>query len=735
MKYRFSIVIVMLIGLLTIGAIPVLAHALLLRSIPEANAVLNRAPAQVELFFSEAVDPAFSTIKVLDTNGQSVDNDDTQVDPADAAHLTVSLRSLPDGIYTVSWKALSATDSHVTLGSFPFAVGNVDAAVLASTAQASKQIKLSIGEVAAKWLLYLSAMVIVGNVLFNAVVWQPARRAAKIDREVALPSWQLLFNLALIGLLSASIIGLLVQAGQASGTEIAAPWSAATNGVLFATRYGTLWIARLILTLALIGLLLRNAVHLQTSRREQVLIFGAALLLLLSISLNSHAAGEPQPALPVTADVIHLLAASVWVGGLMSFVLGVWSIRKVDPAIRTCFTAQLIPRFSAVALISVAGLALTGVYSSSLQIGSWDALWNTLYGRALIIKLLIALPMIGLGALSLLIITPRIKRAATDPTSPPRLADRFRRMVTSEVVLGVVLVLSVSVFTSLPPARSASGPSELNAVADVDDLNIALDITPGRVGVNTFTVNVTSNGQPVDNAKSVEARFTPANSNFVPSQAQLIGQGHGTYAIKGAYLSLPATWQVQISVRRDNHYDAYADFTFPLGAAAAAADVPWNRVSGGLLFVAALLYMFAFRRFEFSRGPLIAIELVPALALVLIGTLVFAQTPIESGGPINPVPPNATSVAAGKAIFAEKCVPCHGESGKGDGPIGITLNPRPADLTQHAIPGVHTDGQLFGWITNGFPGSVMPPFRQALSDTDRWNVVNFIRTLAPKSTP
>jgi copper transport protein len=727
-----ALAFLMLFGL---TVVPVLAHALLVRSIPEANAVLDRAPAQVELFFSETVDPAFSTIKVLDANGQPVDNGDTQVDPVDATHLIVSLRSLPDGIYTVSWKALSATDGHVTLGSFPFAIGNVDTSALADAAQVSKQIKLSIGEVVAKWLLYLSAMAIVGNVLFSAVVWQPARRAAQIDRDEAQPPWQRLSNLALIGLLIASIIGLLVQAGQASGTEIAVPWDVAMNGVLFATRYGTLWIARLILTLALIGLLLRNAMQLQTSRREQGLIFGVALLLLLSISLNGHAAGEPQPTLPVAADVIHLLAASVWVGGLMSFVLGVWSIRRIDPITRTRFTAQLIPRFSVLALISVTALGLTGVYSAVQQIGTLDALWDTLYGRALIVKLLIVLSMIGLGAINLLIVTPRIKQAAADPTSTPRLADRFRRIVTGEVMLGIVLLLSVGVFTSLPPARSAVSTSDLDAATDVDDLHIALDIAPGRVGINTFAVNVTSNGQAVDNAKTVEARFTSANSNVAPSQAQLIGQGGGAYAIKGAYLSLPDTWQVQVVVRRDNHFDAYADFTFPLNAMGASTNLPWNRLSGGLLFVAALLYMFAFRRFEFARGPLIALELAPALALVLIGTIVVAQTPIESGGPINPIPPNATSVAAGMAIYEEKCVPCHGESGKGDGPIGITLNPRPADLTQHAIPGVHTDGQLFGWITNGFPASVMPPFRQALSDDDRWNVVNFIRTLAPKSTP
>ena len=64
--------------------------------------------------------------------------------------------------------------------------------------------------------------------------------------------------------------------------------------------------------------------------------------------------------------------------------------------------------------------------------------------------------------------------------------------------------------------------------------------------------------------------------------------------------------------------------------------------------------------------------------------------------------------------------------------VGLTLNPRPADLTLHATPGVHTDGQLYLWVSDGFPGSVMPAFRKALSDEERWHLVNFIRTMAPK---
>ena len=80
-------------------------------------------------------------------------------------------------------------------------------------------------------------------------------------------------------------------------------------------------------------------------------------------------------------------------------------------------------------------------------------------------------------------------------------------------------------------------------------------------------------------------------------------------------------------------------------------------------------------------------------------------------------------------------MPCHGSSGKGDGPIGLTLNPRPVNLTVHTIPGVHPDGQLYEWITNGFPGSVMSAWEDSLPDVLRWDLVNYLRTLVPSASP
>ncbi len=97
---------------------------------------------------------------------------------------------------------------------------------------------------------------------------------------------------------------------------------------------------------------------------------------------------------------------------------------------------------------------------------------------------------------------------------------------------------------------------------------------------------------------------------------------------------------------------------------------------------------------------------------------------------MNLSPACTASVDDGHTLYLTNCLPCHGVSGKGDGPAGRALNPAPADLIQHAAPGVHTDGQLFDWITNGYPGSAMPAFKDQLTDRQRWEIINFLRTLA-----
>jgi methionine-rich copper-binding protein CopC len=188
------------------------AHADLVSATPEPNASLEGSPVLIELFFSEPVDGSFTLIRVLDMEGKAVDNGDTTVDPANPTRATVTVRSLSDGIYTVSWKVLSAVDSHITTGAYPFAVGEVDAADLENAAS-GQSVNLSFGEVAFRWLSYLSTAALAGGLLFRRFVWRtdgvPGLPTAPAGR-----SFEGIELAALVGLRLAHIPGLLSQTGQ-----------------------------------------------------------------------------------------------------------------------------------------------------------------------------------------------------------------------------------------------------------------------------------------------------------------------------------------------------------------------------------------------------------------------------------------------------------------------------------------------------------------------------------------
>ena len=97
------------------------------------------------------------------------------------------------------------------------------------------------------------------------------------------------------------------------------------------------------------------------------------------------------------------------------------------------------------------------------------------------------------------------------------------------------------------------------------------------------------------------------------------------------------------------------------------------------------------------------------------------------GAPKNPVPADQTSLARGAELFQINCSVCHGLGGKGDGTVASYLQNKPADLTSPAVQFL-SDGAVFMTITNGIPG-YMPALNENLTSRERWDVVNFVRTL------
>lgn len=113
--------VVLLCALAFAGARGANAHAFLDHAAPSVGSTLRASPSVVRIWFSEAVEPAFSTIKVLNAAGQRVDQGVATVDPNDPTILGIALKPLPPGTYKVIWRAVSV-DTHATDGSFSFTV-------------------------------------------------------------------------------------------------------------------------------------------------------------------------------------------------------------------------------------------------------------------------------------------------------------------------------------------------------------------------------------------------------------------------------------------------------------------------------------------------------------------------------------------------------------------------------------------------------------------------------------
>jgi mono/diheme cytochrome c family protein len=125
---------------------------------------------------------------------------------------------------------------------------------------------------------------------------------------------------------------------------------------------------------------------------------------------------------------------------------------------------------------------------------------------------------------------------------------------------------------------------------------------------------------------------------------------------------------------------------------------------------------------------------VAAIGLGAVVTAMAVQTEAASPDRLrNPITMDADAYARARVLYQQNCFQCHGIAGRGDGPVGRALNPRPADLKLHVTQ--HSEGQIYDYVSNGFPGSAMPAFKDTLSSDDRWRLVGFIKGFADDGPP
>lgn len=525
------------------------AHAVLRQTEPGNDTILDASPSEVTLRFNEPVETGLGTLRVLDESGDEVSSGGlTRPDPRS---VSVPLeRDLPRGTYTVAWRVTSA-DSHPVFGAFVFHVGEPGTNPAGVVAEA-----LAAGEIPRSISVAFTTVRFFSLALLLLVAGGTAALALVLGQAGDRPRRRLYAVLAAcsVGLAAASGAGIVLQGAESGGFGIAeaARWSVASS--VLETRFGQVWLARAAIALGVAAL----ALALRANPRCDWVLDVALLLcvgLIVSPAASGHASTEG--ALSFVMDVIHVQAAAVWAGGLAFVVLALaWSGTERWSLARTA-----VPRFSTLALISVAALVVAGIVNGYLQIRSWSELVETAYGRLVLAKAALLLPIVALAAWNNRRAVPRLESGTS--SGPER--RRFLRAVAAELGLVVAVVAVTAVLVAEPPARTVTEPSGPYAeAAELGDLVINAVVDPAVAGTNAIHLYLlTQNGQPADVAEvDVAATLDAAGIGPLRFEARRVAPGH--YVVSGVPLTLAGDWRLRVDARRGEFEALSAELAVPI---------------------------------------------------------------------------------------------------------------------------------------------------------------------------
>lgn len=493
----------------------VTAHALLIDSTPAAGATLSEPPTDVVLTFGEAPDPKLTTVRVLDASGQ--DQADGPVIPVvgEPDTLKVPLKPLPDGVFTVAWRTVSAVDGHVATGAFAFGVGTPPPAPSGEPGRGgSVSSDVLISASVARWLFFMGLIALFGaGFLAFAIEPRPPRSI----------TW-----MAGIGWVVSSI-GTLAVIGE--------QWRDASVdfGTFIGSSLGTGAMERV--GAALVAGVLVGSLWLRSGRRWQFgLVAASAAAAMLVDVLNGHAASGPSWLLQVAVQWAHVVAVGVWIGGLAALLVAVRGLPTLEKA-------RSVRTFSTWAGLGLAAVAGTGFLRALSEVQTIGALFGSWFGILVILKTL------GLGFLALLGATNRF----INVPAAARSLRGLRRVGSVELAVGAGLLAATGLLVSLaPPSASGISPKpEVRPVVAVGSdfgtsVKVSLLVQPGAAGFNQFTATATDydTAAPIASS-SVALRFQLASRSGVgASTLDLLATGSGRFSARGGNLSLDGIWNV-----------------------------------------------------------------------------------------------------------------------------------------------------------------------------------------------
>ncbi|MEU0118153.1 copper resistance protein CopC [Streptomyces bobili] len=432
-------VLLLLLG----GAGQASAHAALRSADPADGAVLKTAPRSITLTFTESVGLIDDTFRVFDPGNGRVETGEAQhVDGrSDTARVTLPAE-LGTGTFTVAWRVVSA-DSHPIAGAFTFSVG-APSATLATVPSGSVEDPAVAGlHKLGRYLAYGAAALFIGTAAFVALCRPPDVRPL---RGLVVAGWWTFT--------ASTVLLLLLRAPYETGAGPAQALDPSGLTRTLAGRPGIALAVRLLLLAAAAALLLRQRGRVRPTRAATLTGTALAVGLALTWAAVEHASAGIQVPAAMASSVLHLLAMAVWLGGLTALLT---LLRHGT------LPAAVAARFSRLATLSVAVLAVTGVYQAWRGLGTLDALTETMYGRTLLAKLAAVGLLLLAGAWSRQW-TGRLVRSETDHTQVTSEVtevtdEEEAEMPENQLVVKVAAAVGVSAKEGVAARTPADAPS------------------------------------------------------------------------------------------------------------------------------------------------------------------------------------------------------------------------------------------------------------------------------------
>jgi copper transport protein len=542
-----------LLSLIFVLGIPlVYAHPVILESSPAQSATAPVGTTQIIIHYSEAIEIDFSVIKVLDSNGNQIDNKDTQYFDGDESSLFVTTPPLEDGIYTVASKVLSKVDGHLVPEAFVFGVGNVSV-----PPPEEKDVSESIyfPEAGARFPGLVGQVIVFGSVISSLVMWKAAQRKNLIKENLAElqkfyhAKFSSITGIALFLVFASNILMLVVQTIRLE--------TSASN--VLQTAFGSIWILRMAITVILLAVwfLMENKANL--SSKKQGLILGLSLVLIGTTTIIGHGTASEQLS-AVIIDYIHNLIASVWIGGVIFFgFILLPAFAKLDGNKKELITLLMIPKFSSIVIIALGILIITGPTLLWILEDDLAALSQSYYGFLIIAKIAVASAMVALGGYNQF----RIQRPAETALKSDNIVvhKKLKRSLKTEAVLGIVLLGVVALLTnsSLPTTQTQQATAEtsygLQTAVFSENVRFDVDIEPFRSGTNTISISVfDSDGNPLDDLSNIKMKISNPQKNIAPIETLLTQSESNDLTYEGdVTFGFSGIWNVEIEAQRTMH--------------------------------------------------------------------------------------------------------------------------------------------------------------------------------------